>query len=67
MPGGDGDDLRRGPATCSGRWPPGRVGFLVKDGPVEGLADAIRRVAAGATVVDPELAGQALRTRASTR
>ena len=40
----------------------GAVGFLVKDGPVEGLADAIRQVAAGATVVDPELAGAALRT-----
>jgi len=40
----------------------GAVGFLVKDGPVEGLADAIRRVVAGATVVDPELAGAALRT-----
>jgi len=43
----------------------GAVGFLVKDGPVEGLADAIRRVAAGATVVDPELAGQALRAAAN--
>jgi two-component system, NarL family, response regulator DesR len=40
----------------------GAVGFLVKDGPVEGLADAIRQVAAGATVIDPELAGAALRT-----
>jgi two-component system response regulator DesR len=40
----------------------GAVGFLVKDGPVEGLADAIRQVASGATVVDPELAGAALRT-----
>ena len=40
----------------------GAVGFLVKDGPVEGLADAIRRVVAGATVIDPELAGAALRT-----
>jgi len=39
----------------------GATGFLVKDGPVEGLADAIRRVAAGATVIDPELAGMALR------
>ncbi len=39
----------------------GAAGFLVKDGPVEGLADAIRRVAAGATVIDPELAGMALR------
>jgi two-component system, NarL family, response regulator DesR len=40
----------------------GAVGFLVKDGPVEGLADAIRSVVAGATVIDPELAGAALRT-----
>jgi len=39
----------------------GAAGFLVKDGPVEGLADAIRRVAGGATVIDPELAGMALR------
>ena len=40
----------------------GAAGFLVKDGPVEGLAEAIRKVAGGATVVDPELAGTALRT-----
>jgi two-component system response regulator DesR len=40
----------------------GAVGFLVKDGPVEGLADAIRQVHSGATVIDPELAGAALRT-----
>ncbi|MGH3444885.1 MAG: response regulator transcription factor [Nocardioidaceae bacterium] len=40
----------------------GASGFLVKDGPAEELADSIRRVAAGATVVDPELAGVALRT-----
>jgi two-component system, NarL family, response regulator DesR len=40
----------------------GAFGFLVKDGPVEGLADAIRQVASGATVIDPELAGAALRT-----
>jgi len=39
----------------------GAAGFLVKDGPIEGLADAIRRVAAGGTVIDPELAGMALR------
>ena len=43
----------------------GAAGFLVKDGPVEGLADAIRKVAGGATVVDPELAGKALRTAVS--
>ncbi|MBA3782127.1 MAG: response regulator transcription factor [Nocardioides sp.] len=39
----------------------GARGFLVKDGPADGLADAIRRVIAGETVIDPELAGAALR------
>ena len=39
----------------------GARGFLVKDGPAEGLADAIRQVVAGGTVIDPELAGAALR------
>ena len=43
----------------------GAAGFLVKDGPVEGLAEAIRTVAAGGTVVDPALAGQALRAAVS--
>ena len=43
----------------------GARGYLVKDAPVEGLADAIRRVAAGGTVVDPELAGAALRAPAN--
>jgi two-component system, NarL family, response regulator DesR len=38
----------------------GARGYLVKDGPVEGLADAIRRVRAGETVVDPTLAAAAL-------
>ncbi len=38
----------------------GARGFLVKDGPVEGLAEAIRRVRAGETVVDPGLAAAAL-------
>jgi two-component system response regulator DesR len=38
----------------------GASGFLVKDGPVEDLARAIRRVLAGERVVDPELAGDAL-------
>ncbi len=38
----------------------GARGFLVKDGPVEGLAQAIRTVADGGTVVDPELAAAAL-------
>jgi two-component system response regulator DesR len=43
----------------------GAHGFLVKDGPADGLADSIRRVVAGHTVVDPELAGMALRTASS--
>ncbi len=43
----------------------GARGFLVKDGPAEGLADSIRKVMAGATVVDPELAGAALRVGVS--
>lgn len=38
----------------------GARGFLVKDGPVEDLASAIRRVLAGQTVVDPALAAAAL-------
>lgn len=43
----------------------GVAGFLVKDGPADGLADSIREVVAGRTVVDPDLAGAALRTSAS--
>ena len=43
----------------------GAKGFLVKDGPAEVLADSVRRVVAGATVIDPELAGLALRTATS--
>lgn len=43
----------------------GAAGFLVKDGPTDGLAAAIRRVVAGETVVDPALAGQALRAAVS--
>ncbi|GIL29336.1 response regulator transcription factor [Actinocatenispora comari] len=39
----------------------GARGFLIKDSPVEQLADAIRRVVAGETVVDPTLAAAALR------
>ncbi|MBM6402219.1 response regulator transcription factor [Phycicoccus sonneratiae] len=35
-------------------------GFVVKDGPVEGLADAVRRVTAGELVIDPALAADAL-------
>jgi two-component system response regulator DesR len=38
----------------------GAKGFLVKDGPVEGLADAIRRVLGGEVVIDPALAAEAL-------
>ncbi|CCK30470.1 two-component system response regulator [Streptomyces davaonensis JCM 4913] len=38
----------------------GAVGFLVKDGPVEDLAKAIRQVLTGETVIDPALAAAAL-------
>ncbi|MEU9004979.1 response regulator [Streptomyces sp. NPDC059982] len=38
----------------------GAAGFLVKDGPVEELAAAVRRVLAGETVIDPALAAAAL-------
>ncbi|MFV8128170.1 response regulator transcription factor [Streptomyces syringium] len=38
----------------------GATGFLVKDGPVEELAAAIRRVLAGERVIDPALAAAAL-------
>ncbi|WP_282795875.1 response regulator transcription factor [Streptomyces sp. CC224B] len=38
----------------------GAAGFLVKDGPVEELAEAVRRVLRGETVVDPALAAAAL-------
>jgi two-component system response regulator DesR len=38
----------------------GASGFLVKDGPVEDLAVAIRRVLAGERVIDPTLAAAAL-------
>ncbi|MFC0864520.1 response regulator [Sphaerimonospora cavernae] len=40
----------------------GARGFLVKDGPVEELAGAIRRVLRGERVVDPALAAAALST-----
>ncbi|GHJ08089.1 DNA-binding response regulator [Micromonospora humidisoli] len=40
----------------------GARGFLVKDGPVEELAVAVRRVLAGERVVDPALAAAALAT-----
>ena len=39
----------------------GVAGFVLKDAPVEALAAAIRRCAAGEDVVDPTLAAQALR------
>jgi two-component system response regulator DesR len=38
----------------------GSFGFVVKDAPPEQLAGAIRRVAAGQRVVDPDLAAQSL-------
>ena len=38
----------------------GAHGFVVKDAPPEQLADAIRRVAAGERVVDPQLAAETL-------
>ena len=37
----------------------GAAGFLVKDGPVKELAQAIRRVLTGETVIDPALAAAA--------
>jgi two-component system, NarL family, response regulator DesR len=43
----------------------GARGFVVKDAPVEQLADAIRRVAAGERVVDPALAAASLAYGAS--
>jgi two-component system response regulator DesR len=39
----------------------GAKGFIAKDGPVEHLVDAVRRVASGSMVIDPELARSALR------
>ncbi|MFI0939483.1 response regulator [Streptomyces sp. NPDC021020] len=43
----------------------GAAGFLVKDGPVEELAGAIRRVLRGERVIDPALAAAALSAGAS--
>ena len=43
----------------------GVAGFVLKDAPIEELAQAIRRCAAGENVVDPELAARALRAGAS--
>lgn len=54
--------LRRGPAGRLGRY---GVGYLLKEriGHVEEFADALRRVAEGATVVDPEVVRQLIRRR----
>ena len=38
----------------------GATGFMVKDAPVDQLADAVRRVAQGLRVVDPTLAVETL-------
>ena len=43
----------------------GACGFVVKDASPERLADAIRRIAAGQHVVDPELAATTLAAGAS--
>lgn len=43
----------------------GVAGFVLKDAPIEELAEAIRRCAAGDNVVDPVLAARALRAGAS--
>jgi two-component system response regulator DesR len=40
-------------------------GFIVKDAPVETLADGIRRVARGERVIDPDLVAAALETGAT--
>ena len=42
----------------------GVSGFVLKDAPVETLAEAIRRCAAGENVVDPQLAAHALKVGA---
>lgn len=43
----------------------GAYGFVVKDAPADRLADAVRRVAAGERVVDPDLAAVTLSLGAS--
>jgi two-component system response regulator DesR len=40
-------------------------GFIIKDAPADTLADGIRRVAAGARVIDPDLVAAALETGTS--
>ena len=40
-------------------------GFIIKDAPVDTLADGIRRVAAGERVIDPDLVAAALETGSS--
>ncbi|MGI9091150.1 MAG: response regulator transcription factor [Gemmatimonadaceae bacterium] len=44
----------------------GAMGFMLKDAPLEELAVAVRRVAGGGRVVDPDLAAAALREGGST-
>jgi two-component system response regulator DesR len=44
------------PEYLRGALAAGAAGFLIKDGPVDELAAAVRRVLTGETVVDPALA-----------
>ncbi|MET9731673.1 response regulator transcription factor [Streptomyces sp. NPDC006458] len=48
-----------GPGRLRRAMEAGAAGFLVKDGPVEDLTAAIRRVLTGETVIDPALAAAA--------
>ncbi|MEU3687459.1 response regulator transcription factor [Streptomyces narbonensis] len=48
------------PGTLRRAMEAGAAGFLVKDGPVEELAEAVRQVLRGETVIDPALAAAAL-------
>ncbi|MFJ6630064.1 response regulator [Streptomyces sp. NPDC091376] len=54
-----------GPGCLRRAMEAGAAGFLVKDGPVRELAEAIRAVLRGETVVDPALAAAALSTAPS--